>query len=80
MELQAFWGSFDADCWSIVLCVDIYVSTDNIYQHSCLISGRGKKGNGKGQLEVMVKEARNLTGVKSNGFSDPFCKGWAFKS
>ncbi|XP_053397825.1 uncharacterized protein LOC123552334 isoform X2 [Mercenaria mercenaria] len=34
------------------------------------------KGSGKGQLEVMMKEARNLTAVRSNGFSDPFCKGY----
>lgn len=25
---------------------------------------------------MMVKEARNLTAVRSNGFSDPFCKGY----
>lgn len=29
----------------------------------------------KGQLHVMIKEARNLTAVRSNGHSDPFCKG-----
>jgi synaptotagmin-like protein len=29
----------------------------------------------KGQLHVLIKEARNLTAVRSNGFSDPFCKG-----
>lgn len=40
-----------------------------------LMTGKGKKEGVRGQLQVMVKEARNLTGVKSNGFSDPFCKG-----
>ena len=35
----------------------------------------GKKRGGKGQLHVLVKQARNLTAVRSNGFSDPFCKG-----
>ncbi|CAG2240885.1 SYTL [Mytilus edulis] len=29
----------------------------------------------KGQLHVLIKEARNLTAVRSNGYSDPFCKG-----
>ena len=28
-----------------------------------------------GRLMVLIKEARNLTAVRSNGFSDPFCKG-----
>ncbi|XP_033741032.1 synaptotagmin-like protein 5 isoform X3 [Pecten maximus] len=28
------------------------------------------------QLQVLVKEARNLTAVRSNGFSDPFCKAY----
>ena len=27
-----------------------------------------------GELQVVVKQARNLTAVRSNGFSDPFCK------
>ena len=30
--------------------------------------------SGRGALAVHVKEARNLGGVKANGFSDPFCK------
>ncbi|KAJ8314966.1 hypothetical protein KUTeg_007116 [Tegillarca granosa] len=29
-----------------------------------------------GELHVVVKEARNLTAVRSNGTSDPFCKGY----
>ena len=37
--------------------------------------GKPKRDAGKGQLHVVVKEARNLTAVRSNGFSDPFCKG-----
>ncbi|XP_052238713.1 synaptotagmin-like protein 5 isoform X3 [Dreissena polymorpha] len=48
-------------------------------EHSSKLSGKKevKSGvKGQGQLEVTVKEARNLTGVKSNGFSDPFCKGY----
>ncbi|XP_021379832.1 uncharacterized protein LOC110467183 isoform X2 [Mizuhopecten yessoensis] len=28
------------------------------------------------QLQVLLKEARNLTAVRSNGFSDPFCKAY----
>jgi len=27
-----------------------------------------------GELLVLVKQARNLTAVRTNGFSDPFCK------
>jgi len=27
-----------------------------------------------GELLILVKQARNLTAVRSNGFSDPFCK------
>ena len=38
-------------------------------------SPKKEAGPGKGQLHVVVKEARNLTAVRSNGFSDPFCKG-----
>ena len=41
-------------------------------------SPRKETGPGKGQLHVVVKEARNLTAVRSNGFSDPFCKGCVF--
>ncbi|XP_075215985.1 bitesize isoform X2 [Lycorma delicatula] len=35
----------------------------------------GKKRS-KGALHVLVKEAKNLTAVKSNGLSDPFCKSY----
>ena len=37
------------------------------------VSKRGVP-SGRGALAVHVKEARNLAGVKANGFSDPFCK------
>lgn len=40
------------------------------------ISGKRRGPNYKGELQVIVKEARNLTAVRSNGFSDPFCKGY----
>ena len=33
----------------------------------------GKTGN-RGELHVMVKQARNLKAVRANGSSDPFCK------
>lgn len=36
--------------------------------------GKSEVG-GKGQLHVLIKEARNLTAVRSGGFSDPFVKG-----
>lgn len=36
----------------------------------------GKKGklSSKGELHVLVKETKDLTAVKANGTSDPFCK------
>lgn len=39
-------------------------------------TGTNKKKNKqpKGSLHVLVKEAKNLTAVKSSGLSDPFCK------
>ncbi|XP_065350564.1 uncharacterized protein LOC135946307 isoform X2 [Cloeon dipterum] len=41
-------------------------------------NGTGKKKNKqpKGSLHVLVKEAKNLTAVKSSGNSDPFCKSY----
>lgn len=44
------------------------------------ISGKRRGANYKGELQVIVKEARNLSAVRSNGFSDPFCKGSAVKT
>ncbi|XP_059490758.1 uncharacterized protein LOC132205615 [Neocloeon triangulifer] len=40
--------------------------------------GNGKKKNKqpKGSLHVLVKEAKNLTAVKTSGTSDPFCKSY----
>lgn len=37
-------------------------------------NSNSKKRNTKGSLQVLVKEAKNLAAVKSNGTSDPFCK------
>lgn len=39
------------------------------------ISGKKRGFDEKGELHVIVKEARNLTAVRTNGYSDPFCKG-----
>lgn len=38
-----------------------------------MASTRGFSTSG-GELLVLVKQARNLTAVRTNGFSDPFCK------
>ncbi|XP_048767131.2 uncharacterized protein LOC125674122 isoform X3 [Ostrea edulis] len=38
--------------------------------------GKSEVGGPKGQLHVLIKEARNLTAVRSSGFSDPFVKGY----
>lgn len=31
-----------------------------------------------GSLHVLVKEAKNLTAIKSSGTSDPFCKRYSY--
>lgn len=36
------------------------------------VSKKGKRS--KGALHILIKEAKNLTAVKANGTSDPFCK------
>lgn len=41
-----------------------------------VISKKRTKGSKRGELHVLVKEARNLTAVRANGTSDPFCKGY----
>lgn len=55
-----------------------FVAADKLGASPATATGKHKKeqGVGRGQLQVKVKEARNLTAVKSNGFSDPFCKGY----
>ena len=56
-----------------------YVTPDKISRENSPTKTKKKhskpKSSGKGQLEVMVSEARNLTAVRANGSSDPFCKG-----
>ncbi|XP_067674080.1 uncharacterized protein [Haliotis asinina] len=54
-----------------------FVTADNLENDG---SRRGKSKKGKapprGELQVLVKEAKNLTAVRSNGSSDPFCKAY----
>lgn len=59
----------------IVLSVR-YVPGDKVKMTEFKGKTKRDSGSGKGQLHVVVKEARNLTAVRSNGFSDPFCKGY----
>lgn len=40
------------------------------------IHKKGKRSS-RGSLHVLVKGAKNLTAVKANGTSDPFCKRYA---
>jgi synaptotagmin-like protein len=40
------------------------------------IHKKGKRTS-RGSLNVLVKGAKNLTAVKANGTSDPFCKRYA---
>ncbi|KAK2145163.1 hypothetical protein LSH36_698g01047 [Paralvinella palmiformis] len=41
-----------------------------------LMNKRRGRGGERGELQVLIKEARNLTAVRANGTSDPFCKGY----
>lgn len=34
-----------------------------------------KRKSKEGQLCVLIKEAKNLSAVRANGYSDSFCKG-----
>lgn len=43
------------------------------------IHKKGKRSS-RGSLHVLVKGAKNLTAVKANGTSDPFCKRYASRS
>jgi len=43
------------------------------------ISGKKRGVDETGELHVLIKEARNLTAVRSNGSSDPFCKVYVTK-
>lgn len=61
------------------LCLK-YVTSEQLNSRRQAVSG-GKSSNSAsasdvrgGELLVLVKQARNLTAVRSNGFSDPFCK------
>ncbi|XP_052087401.1 uncharacterized protein LOC127724474 isoform X1 [Mytilus californianus] len=62
----------------IILCLK-YVPPEQVNRDSPSPSRKKarkpKLPGDKGQLHVLIKEARNLTAVRSNGYSDPFCKG-----
>ncbi|ESP01471.1 hypothetical protein LOTGIDRAFT_230729 [Lottia gigantea] len=53
-----------------------YITPDLLAKESAKKTKVKKSKTGKGALHVMVKEARNLTALRSNGTSDPFCKGY----
>ncbi|XP_050391699.1 synaptotagmin-like protein 4 isoform X4 [Patella vulgata] len=53
-----------------------YVTPDQLEKESSKKLKTKKTKHQKGALQVMVKEARNLTAIRSNGTSDPFCKGY----
>lgn len=53
-----------------------YVTADNAATNK--VRAGNKRRTGKGELHVLLKEARNLTAVRANGFSDPFCKGYVW--
>ena len=61
------------------LCLKYVTSEQLIARRQSMSAGRsstsGSSGDVRGgELLVLVKQARNLTAVRSNGFSDPFCK------
>ena len=74
----------------VLRCVDVLQSTLPMslltYKGDLIISlkfasseqkSSGKRGGTvRGSLHVLIKQARNLTAVRSNGSSDPFCKGY----
>ncbi|ESO83943.1 hypothetical protein LOTGIDRAFT_183988 [Lottia gigantea] len=53
-----------------------YVTPDSLSKNAVVKKKKKKSGPSKGELRVMVKEARNLTALHSNGSSNPFCKGY----
>ena len=59
------------------LCLK-YVTSEQLNARRLAVStGRPSASSGDvrgGELLILVKQARNLTAVRSNGFSDPFCK------
>lgn len=54
-----------------------FVTAENL-ENDGSRKGKSKKGKAppRGELQVLVKEAKNLTAVRSNGSSDPFCKAY----
>jgi synaptotagmin-like protein len=48
-----------------------YITPENVSKEKT--SKKSKES--QGELQVMIKGARNLTAVRANGFSDSFCKG-----
>lgn len=42
----------------------------------CVPADPNSKKRSKGTFLLLVKDAKNLLAVKSNGSSDPFCKRW----
>jgi synaptotagmin-like protein len=53
----------------------MYVTPDKVVETKK--AKRKSKGGGEqmGQIHAMIKTAKNLTAVRSNGTSDPFVKG-----
>lgn len=54
---------------------DSFTGSTMSLKHSRGVGRSSDAGTG-GQLHVYIKEARNLTAVRSGGYSDPFCKGY----
>ena len=66
------------------LCLKYVTSEQLMARRQVVAESRGAAGPSTGdvsggELLVLVKQARNLTAVRSNGFSDPFCK-WSVVS
>lgn len=55
---------------------DLNISLKYVTAENVVGKKRSKGSGGRGILQVLVKQARNLTAVRANGYSDPFCKGY----
>ena len=54
---------------------DIDVSLKYVTPENVVSKSKKSKVDKKGELHVLLKGAKNLTAVRSNGYSDAFCKG-----
>ncbi|KAJ9595826.1 hypothetical protein L9F63_012981, partial [Diploptera punctata] len=54
---------------------DLIIGLKFVPPDASTVQKKGKRSS-RGSLNVLIKEAKNLTAVKANGTSDPFCKSY----